>query len=367
MSALKLNYKKISLGLFLLLFQIVAVKGQSFAILSADATSHNFGFVQEDAGIIKHTFHLKNTGNAPLVIHKVTVSCGCTLAQWSQAPIDPGETGIVEVSFNPLGRPGPFFKTVMVRNNSPKPNVQLSISGQVQTRKHKENKSNQLPYSLGPLKIEEKHWGFNAVPLGVVLEEKVKVYNNTEQTITPTITKKNRYFSIKFIPETIEPKQEGIMLVQIDGKKIRKPGRIDEEIHVTFKEKKSTKEQESIQLYANIIENYTRWSKMHKRNAAHAELSSNNLILMLEEHKRYKNEFTIKNNGKKPLKIYSLTTDNKEIQIKGLRKTIKPGKLITISISIKEKNFIHKVEGNIILNCNDPNGPIKIIKYKAQK
>src|ERR1044072_1236363 len=41
------------------------------------------------------TFTFTNTSNAPLVIEKVTPSCGCTAADYTKASIAPGATGVV--------------------------------------------------------------------------------------------------------------------------------------------------------------------------------------------------------------------------------------------------------------------------------
>ncbi len=80
--------------------------------------SHDFGIVSEDGGPVSHEFEFKNTGTEPLIIVSATASCGCTRPTYPTAPIKPGETGKIKVTYLPAGRPGEFNKAVKVRTNA---------------------------------------------------------------------------------------------------------------------------------------------------------------------------------------------------------------------------------------------------------
>ncbi|NAS29615.1 DUF1573 domain-containing protein [Flavobacteriaceae bacterium R38] len=75
-------------------------------------------------------FEFKNTGNAPLVISNVASSCGCTIPKKPKGPIQPGETGVIEVKYD-TNRVGPIRKTITVTSNAETPNVALKIKGKV--------------------------------------------------------------------------------------------------------------------------------------------------------------------------------------------------------------------------------------------
>lgn len=47
---------------------------QNKAVISADETSHDFGTIKEANGNVSHTFKIKNTGEAPLVLTRVIAS-----------------------------------------------------------------------------------------------------------------------------------------------------------------------------------------------------------------------------------------------------------------------------------------------------
>lgn len=94
--------------------------------------SHSFGIIHENGGPVSYEFKFKNTGDAPLVIISANASCGCTRPSYPQAPIKPGKTGTIKVTYLPKGRPGEFNKTVKVRTNDPHhKRVNLKISGNV--------------------------------------------------------------------------------------------------------------------------------------------------------------------------------------------------------------------------------------------
>ena len=44
---------------------------QNKAVISADETSFDFGTIKEANGNVSHTFKIKNTGEAPLVLTRV--------------------------------------------------------------------------------------------------------------------------------------------------------------------------------------------------------------------------------------------------------------------------------------------------------
>ena len=119
--------KILTLAVALVAF-VAASHGQG--VLKFKTEAHDFGKVKE-GDIATFNFEFTNTGNAPIVISNARPSCGCTTPDWTREPIMPGKSGKVTAAFNSTGRPGPFFKTITVENNSETASVQLSIKGEV--------------------------------------------------------------------------------------------------------------------------------------------------------------------------------------------------------------------------------------------
>ena len=94
----------------------------------------NFGKVTDGEKIII-SFHFKNTGSKPLIISNVTASCGCTVPEKPEAPIAPGEEGVIKAEFNSSGRVGIASKNVNVTCNTATQNYTLLFEGEVLPKK----------------------------------------------------------------------------------------------------------------------------------------------------------------------------------------------------------------------------------------
>lgn len=86
------------------------------AIIEFEYIKYNYDTIQQNSsGISK--FYFKNMGSAPLVISKVSTSCGCTNVSHPQKPIMPNEKGVIEVTYN-TSQIGDFRKTIVVTSNA---------------------------------------------------------------------------------------------------------------------------------------------------------------------------------------------------------------------------------------------------------
>ena len=105
-------------------------KAENYAEIKFDTLRHNFGKFSKNNPIVKCSFKFKNTGTAPLVIHQAFASCGCTVPTFTKEPIKPGESGVIDVTYNGTDKfPGHFQKTVTVRSNAVSEVTRLIIEG----------------------------------------------------------------------------------------------------------------------------------------------------------------------------------------------------------------------------------------------
>jgi hypothetical protein len=94
-----------------------ATTAEKTAQLSFTVREHNFGDVKVGK-IVTYPFEFTNTGNSPLILADVRVTCGCTVINWPRQPIPPGEKGTIIVQFNSADRMGPQNKVVTVLSNA---------------------------------------------------------------------------------------------------------------------------------------------------------------------------------------------------------------------------------------------------------
>jgi hypothetical protein len=62
-------------------------------------TVHDFGDIRRNAPVT-FKFEFRNTGSEPAGIDNVRTSCGCTVPDWPEAPIQPDSTGIISVEYD---------------------------------------------------------------------------------------------------------------------------------------------------------------------------------------------------------------------------------------------------------------------------
>ena len=115
----------------------------------------DFGTIKE-GDIVKHTFNFRNTGNQPLVISEVRVTCGCTTPDWTKTPVAPGKTGFITAQFNSTGKPGQNQKVITVVSNSVTGNTPLSFVANV-TPRSTETSATKATSSTAPATATKKN------------------------------------------------------------------------------------------------------------------------------------------------------------------------------------------------------------------
>lgn len=123
-------------GILLMVLTAVWITATAEASSKEDAcmefkeNTYDFGNVSVAKGKVSHEFTFVNTGSKNLVISGAQADCGCTRPEYSDAPVAPGKSGKIKVTFVPNGR-GHFSKKVTIRTNGKPRKVRLIIKGNV--------------------------------------------------------------------------------------------------------------------------------------------------------------------------------------------------------------------------------------------
>jgi hypothetical protein len=91
---------------------------------------YDFGEVVQGE-IVKARFELKNTGKVQLKIFSAKPTCGCTVADYSQDPIDQGKFAWVEAEIDTKELGGDIAKSVRVTANTLPTDISLTVKGKV--------------------------------------------------------------------------------------------------------------------------------------------------------------------------------------------------------------------------------------------
>ena len=121
--------KKIVLVLFVGLLGFSLTAQDTAAKIEFKTETIDYGIIEKGSDGVR-VFEFTNTCNAPLIISKVSSSCGCTIPNWSKDPVLPGKTGEIQVKYD-TNRVNPIRKAITVISNSDTPTKVLKITGEV--------------------------------------------------------------------------------------------------------------------------------------------------------------------------------------------------------------------------------------------
>lgn len=122
--------KKLITLLFIGLISLCLNAQDKGAKIEFKETTIDYGTIEKGANGVR-VFEFTNTGDAPLIVSKVSSSCGCTIPKKPDGPILPGKDGKIEVKYD-TNRVNPIRKTITVISNAvDSPTVALKIKGLV--------------------------------------------------------------------------------------------------------------------------------------------------------------------------------------------------------------------------------------------
>lgn len=91
-----------------------------------------FAFGEVDAGaVVEHDFPFTNTGSVPLLITKARSTCGCTVPSYPEAPVAPGESGVISVAFDTKNKYGRQRKPITIIANTYPAMTTIYVDGNV--------------------------------------------------------------------------------------------------------------------------------------------------------------------------------------------------------------------------------------------
>ena len=126
-----MTMKNLAIVLFISLMTLGVQAQEKVAKIEFTSDTVDYGEIEKGSDGVR-VFEFKNTGTAPLIISKVSSSCGCTIPKKPEGPIMPGESGEIQVKYD-TNRPGPIRKAITVLSNADTPTKILKIKGTVKS------------------------------------------------------------------------------------------------------------------------------------------------------------------------------------------------------------------------------------------
>ncbi|HET8860471.1 DUF1573 domain-containing protein [Marivirga sp.] len=348
---------------FLFFFHISVFAQNNTAKITFLEDSFDFEIINEADGMAKHVFKFVNSGTDSIKLTSVRASCGCTTPFWEQGALLPGDTGKIEVAYNPLNRPGKFSKTVTVRTTGEPETKILRISGYVEPKpKTIEDKFNT---ELGGIRLKSKFINFGNITTEKPVSQTIEVYNQSEDTITIL----DRFVSADFIkvsklPLLILPKTSAEIEINYLPKIKDDLGFMNDPLTIFTDEVENSSK--TLNVIATINEYFPPMTEQELANAPHIEFENLEYDFgHIVEGQKLSHTFKFTNTGKETL-IIRKTKTTCGCTVSELKKmNFEPNESGEIKVSFDSIGRRGTQIKRVTLFSNDPTAPTRDLIIKA--
>ena len=341
----------------------VAMMGQE-PVITFEKTVHDFGKIHEEDGRVSVDFQFKNEGMTPLVLSNVRASCGCTTPKWTRDPIEPGQTGVITVTYNPNGRPGGFNKTVTITSNAKESTTRVYIKGEVIPKQAKP--VNKYTVAVGELNMKGTTLNLGTIKKGGEAATGELEYTNLTQAdhhVELATSSADNYMFSQVTLEDAKPNEVGKFVFMLETQVTKLYGPVEVNAYVVIDGKKVLDDAHKLTIKANIVEDFSNMTTEEKQQAPIIETLAEYNAGTIAAGKTMKYAFAIKNSGANALEVRRVYTEAEHLTIKAAPKTIKNGKKGNVAVDIQTKGLeAGNYTEDVIVITNDYQHPIKTIK-----
>ena len=292
-----------------------------------EETLYDFGNFSEEEGFVNHSFKFKNVGNAPLIIINAKATCGCTVPSYPKAPIAPGETGVIDVKYSAIGRPGFFNKSIKIITNGEPAEKSLVIKGNVNSPAD----NAEFKYFINGLKLKTITYDMGNIVKGEKKELLFDTWNATDRPLTIKITNNTQYISVKALPYKLRPGERGKIAVVYDSENSNEWGKQIDEFLITSERPNSRAMNKKISILSNISEDFSKQGNKRPKAEIEKVLVNFGEVASLSPSNC---DIKIKNNGNGTLIIRKVSSSSPAISVNTKNSEIKPNGTTSLKITL---------------------------------
>ncbi len=342
---------------------LVGLLAQAQPKADFDKTLHEFGPILWKKPVTVN-YVITNKGDQPLVISNVTVSCGCTVVDWTKEPILSGKSGTIKATFD-AKMLGHFRKSVGVYcNASPKP-IYLIMQGEVATSI--KNYSNDFPFKVGAIRMNKNNIEFEDANKGEKPTAELEIINTSKSVYQPIIMHLPHYITMKAVPATLSSGRTGKIIFTLDTDELHDLGLTQTNVYLARFLGDKVGDENSITVSAVLLPDFSNLTPSQKINAPVIELSEKEIDLRtLSDKNKVSHTILITNEGKSKLDINCVQVFNPVLNVELGKRSLNPGETTKMKITALAE-YLKKARSNprVLIITNDPVHPKVIISTKV--
>lgn len=330
-------------------------------------TDHDFGTINEDLGSVTCTYQYVNTGDQDLAIASARATCGCTTPRFNEAPLAPGDTASITVSFSPIGRLGRFDKKVYVETNAEPSRSVLTLHGTVIGGAA--TVAQRYPADLGALKFRN-----GSIMIGDVNKGKLKTifaeaYNPSTETLHPQVISRPDFVQAQPSPEAVAPGEQVSFILHVYSEKCPQWGLVEDSITIVA-DPQLAPTPVTIPISAVILEDFSALTPAQLAKAPHAIVQYDTLdfgVLKAGSKQPQTRTTTVVNNGRSELTIrraYSLASG---VTVTTDRQQLKAGERTQLTVTVVPAQLTDApLNDQVTLITNSPEDTVQTIRIVGE-
>lgn len=340
--------------LFILLF---AISFSSVAELRWLNKDFDFGVIDEDMGKVTGQMRFVNECDSDVVVKSVRVTCGCTASNYPRRPIAPGDTAVIEITYNPYGRPGKFSKDAYVVTNTVPSRTKVTVRGNVIGKEYTVRKL--YPEAVGDLKMKSLIANLGKMKKHSTRISTLKAYNQNRDSLRITFENVPRHLTVMAVPDVVPPADVTAFTIYYNAYRKNDWGSVSDTFDIVATSVKTGEQfRGEAEAMAYIVEDFGKLTKEQLRDAPRLSVNNSKIdcgVLDRQSVKQKKYTFELQNCGKSPLKIRKIYCPNKKLSIKPVNGVVKKGRNLKVTVT-----FITNLLDGDVLNekimiiTNDP-------------
>jgi hypothetical protein len=339
------------------------VNSQSLARFESDKL--NFGYINDDSGILKHSFEFQNVGSKKLQIDTITVNCSCISLTWSQNIINPTEKGNIDISLNPEGLSGAIEKVLRVSYKNEDRIDSLKLIGMVKPGIN--NPEKYFKKKIGGIRFRSNYLSMGSISLDSIYEKDFQFYNDSDTIITFLEQIGHaKHLEIDITPMSLKPGEIGSLHVKYDASINGELGPMSDVITLVSDEN-NRYAMKYLSIAAEVKYKFPEMTEEEEKNSANIKFSKtdHNFGQMIEGVIGTV-EFPFTNTGKSDLKIIQTSTSCGCTAGVADKETYAPDETGAIEISFDSRNRPGKNSKYITIYTNSPANPVVRLKITAE-
>jgi len=328
-----------------------------------EITKVDLGTILQEDGPQIAEFNFTHTQDSILVLTEVLTDCGCTTADFTRDSLQVGETGIVQVVFDPLSGVGDFSRMVIVRGNLQSVEDTLYIEG------------TSIPFPDNPLleyPQKKLDYGFrlDKVNMGEVFtnvpkQKIVELFNFGATTLFADSLRWSapEYIQIRQLEDSIPSQDRGLIEISYDGHLKNELGFFQDQFSMGWEED----HQFSVELIGDVFEFYSAITKDQLLRKPQLVISKKEIDLNeISATEVQEIEVILTNRGQQVLEIKKVQGNCNCLKLEMPVTSIRSGESVTLRITFDPIGRKGIDQRNIYLFSNDPVNPVQLLILKSR-